>query len=390
MKNSIPSVNHVEPKLRVLHVIGGTGCGGTESWVTKFLQHTPDLFQSDVLVHTNDQGHYHQAISQAGARILVCEHPKNVLSYTRRLQKLINDSGPYHVVHGHVALFSGIVLRAAAKARVPVRIAHSHCAPPPTSRMKLRGIRRAYVATMQKLIAKHATHRVAVSESAVATLDSATTSGAPWQIVPCGVDLTAFARATCGSMRARLGIAESTFVMGHVGRFVSVKNHSFLFDTVAVAVRSGMDCCLLVVGDGELRTQLVEYATQLGIRDHVRFLGVRADVPELLRAMDAFVFPSHHEGLGMSVVEAQAANLPCIVSTGVPTEAIVAPQLVTRLRLDEGPQAWAEVIQRLKATPARFAEASGPLKLVENSAFGLQNNLKHLKRIYQQAYQLGS
>ena len=93
-----------------------------------------------------------------------------------------------------------------------------------------------------------------------------------------------------------------------------------------------------------------ELARTLGISTQVRFLGVRSDIPDLMQAMDVFVFPSLYEGLGIALVEAQAAGLPCVVSDTIPPEAYLT-DLVFAEELSAAPETWAQVILEKRNTP---------------------------------------
>ncbi|MBR4887763.1 MAG: glycosyltransferase, partial [Clostridia bacterium] len=112
-------------------------------------------------------------------------------------------------------------------------------------------------------------------------------------------------------------------------------------DIFAEVKRRKENAVLLLVGDGDLRAEMEQKAKTLGIADSVIFTGVRSDVPDLLQAMDVFVFPSLYEGLPVTLVEAQAAGLPCCVSTGVPAETAVT-ELVQFRPLEDGADQWAQ------------------------------------------------
>ena len=92
-------------------------------------------------------------------------------------------------------------------------------------------------------------------------------------------------------------------------------------------------------------------AHALGITEYVRFLGVRSDVADLMQAMDVFVFPSLYEGLPVTMVEAQAAGLPCIISDKVPPECIITEGLVDTLPLSAGAETWSEKLLEKRDTP---------------------------------------
>ena len=108
---------------------------------------------------------------------------------------------------------------------------------------------------------------------------------------------------------------------------------------------------LLLVGGGEGMSKMQEKVQELGIAEHVRFLGVRSDVADLMQAMDMFVLPSLYEGLPVTMVEAQAAGLPCIISDKVPPECILTEGLVDVMPLSASPETWAEKILAKRAIP---------------------------------------
>ena len=143
---------------------------------------------------------------------------------------------------------------------------------------------------------------------------------------------------------------DKDYVIGHVGRFNPQKNHAFLLDVFAECVKINANVKLILVGDGTGKKQIQDKVESLGIKNNVIFMGVRTDVNELLQAMDVFVFPSLYEGLGISVIEAQAAGLPCVISDCIPDDCIVTKGLVEKLSLSTPPMQWAQVIMNLRGT----------------------------------------
>ncbi len=131
------------------------------------------------------------------------------------------------------------------------------------------------------------------------------------------------------------------FVVGHVGRFMNQKNHKFLIEIFSEVVKRIPEAVLLLIGEGELKTQVENQAKMLGISKNIRFLGVRKDVPEIMMAMDALLFPSFFEGMPNVLIEAQATGLHCITSDTVTKEANITG-LVDYLNLKENARIWAE------------------------------------------------
>ena len=121
-------------------------------------------------------------------------------------------------------------------------------------------------------------------------------------------------------------------------------------DIFAVLLKKESNAVLLLVGGGEGMSKMQEKVQELGVAEHVRFLGVRSDVADLMQAMDVFVFPSLYEGLGIALIEAQAAGLPCVVSDTIPHEAYLT-DLVDSESLSAPAEKWAEKILAKRAIP---------------------------------------
>ena len=155
----------------------------------------------------------------------------------------------------------------------------------------------------------------------------------------------AFSEAGRKAKRKELNI-EDKVTIGHIGRFAKQKNHEFLLGIFKEFVKLEKNAVLLLIGDGELRPFIQKKAEELGVLEKVKFLGIREDIKELLWAMDVFVFPSLYEGLGISAVEAQAAGLPCLLSTGVPTECKMTDD-VEFLSLEVSAEVWAEQMRKI-------------------------------------------
>ncbi len=150
-------------------------------------------------------------------------------------------------------------------------------------------------------------------------------------------------------MRLQLELTDELAV-GHVGRFNQQKNHPFLLEIFAALLKKEPNAVLLLVGGGTDMQRIQAKAQTLGVAEKVRFLGVRSDVTDLMQAMDVFVFPSLYEGLGIALIEAQAAGLPCVVSDTIPHEAYLT-DLVDSESLSAPAEKWAEKILAKQAIP---------------------------------------
>jgi len=156
-----------------------------------------------------------------------------------------------------------------------------------------------------------------------------------------GIDLTRFTDVTESKkqIRLNLGIPEKAFVIGNVGRFSEEKNHRMIVSVFSEVRKQRTDAFLLLVGGGELKDAVRDMLTDAGLSSCSMILSNRKDVPQLLKAMDVFLFPSLYEGLGLSLIEAQAAGLVCVASDKVPLDARPTG-LVTTLKLDDPIETW--------------------------------------------------
>jgi len=180
------------------------------------------------------------------------------------------------------------------------------------------------------------------------------------------------------NIRRKLDV-EGKKVIGHVGRFNPQKNHEFLIDVFNEIYKKDKDIVLLLVGDGYLKEKIEEKVNKLGLDKSVKFLGVREDISELMQAMDLFLFPSQFEGLAVVMVEAQAAGLKVITSTGVTKESDITNN-VEFIELSKGAEYWADIIIN-----SDFKKKDS-IKMMISKGYDSTNNVKWLSDFYTNKY----
>jgi glycosyltransferase involved in cell wall biosynthesis len=357
--------------------------GGVETWLLHTMRYIdPDRIQFHFCTFGPEPGLYAPEIEKLGGTILRCAKDENPFSLGRRFRQILR-TGKYDAVHSHVTLFSGAVLRWAKAEGVSIRFAHSHNThddkPSTFARLLYRRL-------MKSWIHRYATHGLAASRPAAAAL-----FGEHWEadgrfrVLYYGVDLHPFQEPSAREqVRRELGIPVDAPVVGHVGRFEAQKNHQFLLEIVGESLKRRPDIHFLLVGVGPLRSQIEARAEALGILANVHFTGIRTDVPRLMcDAMDFFLFPSLFEGLGLSLVEAQAAGLNCLASDAVPNEAAILPDLVEFLPLSTGARFWTtRLIERIDAPRVKLTLA---LNAVDQSRFSIRRSAQELTAAYMSA-----
>lgn len=160
-----------------------------------------------------------------------------------------------------------------------------------------------------------------------------------------GIDFERFinVKEKKGVIRNKLNIPLNSFVVGHIGRFEEAKNHNLLIDIFMELCQRKDDVYLLMVGTGALKQQIEEKLNHFGLAGKYQILSHREDIPELLRAMDVFVFPSTYEGFGMVLIEAQVSGLHCVVSDSIPKEVFLTP-LITGVSINASLTCWCDEI----------------------------------------------
>lgn len=336
--------------IRVAQVMGKMLGGGVEAVVMNYYRHIDrEKVQFDFIVDGDSTLVPRKEIESLGGRVFLVPPYQQMAQYSRALEGLFRREH-WLIAHSHVNALSLFPLRAAKRAGVPVRIAHSH-----STSGKGEHAKNLVKHLLRTQANRYPTHRFACSRYAGEWLFG---RDAVFEVLYNAIDLSRFsfnaeARAKA---RADLGLVDGQLAIGHVGRFMTQKNHAFLIDVFAEVVRRRSDAVLLLVGSGELRHFAECRAAERGVADKVMFLGQRDDVDRLYQAFDAFVLPSLYEGLCLVGVEAQRAGLPCFLSDTITREVDVTGE-VAFLSIEDT-HTWAAPLVNLTIQPvARILSA---------------------------------
>ena len=364
--------------LRVLQVIGVMDRGGAETMVMNLYRAIDrSKIQFDFLVHEQREGDYDAEIRELGGRFFRLPRFSgvNAHTYRQKVHSIIAEHPEYRVVHGHIGSCAPIYLSVAKQAGA-YTIAHSH------AQNYGRGLERLVFKMAASPVRNIADYFMACSrEAGLDRFGKAVVSGDCFSVVPNGIAVTRYKcdQASHEAAKARLGLVGRPVVC-HTGRLTPVKNHAFLLDVFSRVHVHIPQAVLVCAGRGELEGQLKSRVDELGLAGSVRFLGVVDNVPEVLRAADAFVFPSVKEGLSLAVVEAQAAGLPATISTGVPDLALVSDR-ARRVSLDEGADAWAAIVLE-DLNRAASSLRTDAVEQVRKHGFDIADTAARLSRFY--------
>ena len=271
---------------------------------------------------------------------IVKYRPREVLALARELKH-----GHYHLVHTHLYQADVIGGLAARAAGIHRRIKSLH---------NMGGWKRRHHIVAENVLAGRADRVVCCSqwlaESAIRQegLD-------PSRVVTIyhGVDVARFQVAIRRDEYVRsLGLDPAKRIVGTIGRPIEEKGHQYLLDAIPAIRARHPDTQFLIVGEGRLRRALQQRIDEAGLQAVVKLPGARPDVPELLSAMDLFVFPSVSEGLGIAILEAMAARVPVVASDIRPISEIAVPEETALLVEARNPSALAQAVNRLLADAA--------------------------------------
>ena len=360
--------------IRILHILHSMNRGGAEAMLMNFYrQVNREQVQFDFLLTEPNRCQYEDEIESLGGHVyrvplLTMRAP---LAYINGVKAFLQTHPQYKIVHSHTSSKSAVPLWVAKRCHVPVRVCHAH------SSSSGKGLEKMIRGLLGVWLKRVATDFMACGDGASRCwYGDRYTDGGKVMIVPNAVDTRKFAfdddlRA---EMRAKLHVRQDAQVIGMVSRFHPVKNHLFMLDVVKALKEHGRNVQLLLVGDGELRLAIEEKMERLGLAENVILAGLVSNVHTYLHAMDVVAMPSFHEGLPVSLVEAQANGLPCVVSTGVPAEVNLTGN-VDFLPLE--PAVWAERLMQMKLQ--RDADA---VRKVQEAHYDIEVASKELEQWY--------
>ena len=310
-----------------------------------------------------------EEIKRNGGQIYVLgNRMRNPISYVRNLTKLIKERN-YDIVHAHGnSCTLALEMYAAKKGGVNVRISHSHNT---TCKYKIAHI------LLRKMFDAHRTHAFACGQKAGEWLYKEE----PFEIVKNGIDIEKyrFNEEVRKVYRDKYNLNEKK-VIGHVGHFSYQKNHEFLINVFSELYKMDDSYRLLLVGDGILKKEIEQMINNMHLSDMVIFTGKTPDVPQLMQAMDVMVLPSRYEGLPLTLIEAQAACLPCFVSDTVSNEVAIT-DLVNFISLDKPPVEWARIIDSY-IYPNRKEKVDKVCNRIIEQGYSIKDNAVVLKKLY--------
>ena len=374
---------------KVLHIIENFNGQATERWLFHTIRHFAELEEKidwTFYAILGRPGAMDDTVRALGGKIIYSPVKlQEKVQFFRELRKVI-DEGKYEILHSHHDIVSALYLLASAGLPLKKRIVHLHNTslslptPNPLKNSLLHEpMRRACLHLADKI--------VGVSGVALdAFLRGEKHMPGRDMIIHCGIDTAPFHRKPSGRLEflKSFGLPKYSKVLLFVGRMTEYKNPCFVIDVLAYVSKLDPTVCAVFAGSGPLEDEVQKMARLKSLESLVRVIGWHEDVPALMLSCDLLIWPGAEEpkeGLGLTIVEAQAAGLPVLMSLNVPKEAIVVPELVEVLPLALGFAAWGDKI--LDVLNRRSPKREEALAAVESSSFAISQSTANIRALYE-------
>lgn len=361
--------------LRILQILNHMDYGGIEAVVMNYYRHMDRTkIQFDFAVSKDSELPQRKEIRELGGNIYLLPSVSHVAGYHRAVKRLIQIH-QYDIVHCHMNTLSVFPLFAAYRAGAGVRICHNH-----TTAHRGEGAKTILKYLLRPMNRWFATDYFACGEYAAKWMyGKKALQEKEVYIMRNAIDVEKFRYNTITriSMRMKLELADK-FVVGHIGRFMYQKNHDFLIDVFEEVHRRNPDAVLLLIGEGELESDIKKKVKRLGLEESVIFYGTSKDTSMLYQVMDVFCLPSFYEGLPVVAVEAQMNGLSVVTSKNVTPEITVLDNC-RQIALKDGVKVWADVI--LKADVRESVRQNG-WKVMEKNGYSIGEEARKLEKWY--------
>lgn len=332
--------------MRILHMIPDIGISnGVMSVILNYFKAMPADIVFDVVYFAEKEQTRQAEIEALGGRVFRINPPSPKTMLKHEMRTFFDaHKKEWEALHIHAPHFAVFIAPEARRAGIQKICTHCH-----TTQFSLTpgNARRNHI--LSALGRPFVTQRFACGSAA----------GAVWyrqkdfSVLPNAVDCHSFQynQTKREQLRASMDL-DDKLVVGHIGRTdISQKNHPFLIEIFAAFYKQNPNSILMLIG-AQPTESLLQLCDTFGITHAVHFLGVRKDIPDLFQTMDVFLFPSIQEGLPVSVIEAQAAGVPVLMSDTITKEVMVTGEVQT-LSLSDSAAHWAQKLQSLASIPKK-------------------------------------
>lgn len=358
-------------RIKVLCFVDGMGQGGIQNFVIEYTKNIDrNKIKIDYLL-LDDGREYplENKLRELGCDIyklkeVWIEKAFDYISCYRKMNLFFKKHHDYKIVHMHSSSKNFLVLYFAKKYGIKIRIAHSHNIDFQTDSFLKKFIGKIFMVFLRHF----ATHYFACSRLAAEWMfGKRNTEKGNIKYVHNAINVNRFLfdEIKREKIRDEMHLNEC-FVVGNIGRFTEQKNHKFLIEIFFAISKKKKNAKLLLIGEGIKRTAIEKKVMEFGLKEAVVFMGEKSNVEDYLQGLDVFVLPSNFEGLGIVLIEAQAAGVPCFTSKYVVPHEVAITKLLHFISLKKSAEEWADIIlenqQMKKNTISEIIEAGYSIK----------------------------
>ncbi len=368
-------------KIKVLMIGLSNNLGGIETYlVNLYRKIDKSKFDIKFLVFNDNMPCFYDEIKED--LIFITPRKNNYKQFKRELKQIL-FTGQFDFIHCNLmsfSLYEPIVFALKySKAKI---VLHSHVSGKIKNTLKTK-----IISSFAKMLVLNNNYSdryifLGCSQNAIDDLfgDFYRKNNCYFSVVNNGIDVSkfTFSEKMRKKIRGNISIADDIILLGHVGRFTYAKNHKKILSIFNYLAKKSEKYKLLLIGDGELRQDIINLIDKYNIRDRVVLLSNVSNVNDYLNAIDCFIFPSIFEGLGIAVVEAQVSGLPCIISNTIPKEVEITDNIF-RCDLESSDEEWGLIIQNIN-----FNNRNIDIHLF--SEFDSSNSALNLEKIYIENY----
>jgi len=366
---------------KVLHVIGYMNRAGAETMIMNVYRHIDrSKIQFDFIVYEKEKQDYEDEIVSLGGRVIhiPIKPGLSMIKSIFAIRKVLISNGPYCAIHAATLFNSVYPMIASLGIPGMVRIVHSH-----SSRSVMhRSLARVFYENVSRLLIKAICHKqlaCGIDAGKYIFGKGFTKKGI---VLNNSIDIDRFFNIDVeyvGKLEQKLA-TDGKFVIGNVARLAKVKNHKKMLSIAAALKKKNVKFRMLLIGQGPLKDEIAEQIEAMGLGDDVVLLGMREDIPDLLHLMDVFILPSYFEGNPVSLIEAQAAGVPCVVSDVVTNEIDMGMGLIAKVKLDASDSVWAE--NMLSAANRSRPDKDTVVTCLKTNGYDIEETTRLLTDIY--------
>ena len=370
----------------VAQIMGKWVGGGVEAVIMNYYRHIDrNKVQFDFICDEDSTNIPYEEIEKLGGHVILCPPYQKLFKYMKFLENLFREK-KYRIVHSNINTLSVFPLRAAKKAGVKVRIAHSHSV---IKSSKAEPMRSAFKLLLRKCSKKNATLYFACSkEAGVSQFGRRAFKNNEVRVINNVIEPKEYkyCQRWRQEIRKKYNIKTDDIVFGMVGRMVTTKNPTYAVERFAEYYGHHKNAVFLFVGDGPELKKIKKIACKGGYENRLIFAGQVTDVSPFYSAMDILLFPSLYEGFGMALVEAQYSGLPCVASSIVPR----TTKITDRVRyLDvRSSRAWDETIKSYLETITEKVRRKNAINI---KGYDVATEVEKLEKVYKSfCYECGN